>query len=563
MNKIYYKSIKILILIVITAFISVSCTKDFDDMNKNWRNPSGTEIGPLFNGVISSLQLTWNEQFYLNNEIFYPESELGALISDGWGNSSIGTENVWSNYYYSLANIRDLEERFDNYCKETGDTSICDIARAQLIVLKAYKTFKVTDMFGDIPYYDAGKIWRSSTSAEYLHPKFDSQEEIYKSLLTELVWARDILSSGQSVTSKGNEYLSVSNYDALLGGNLIKWAKFANTLILRHGLRCYEKDPDFAGPLLKEAYYKPIIDDMDGVCMWPSKMAFENTGVSWSFREHKNLRMGTTIWSRMSKSDDTTGKDIFDYRTYLFFDTNNGSESQLNMGNWVAFPQIRTASTPSEGGAPYSTNRDTKYSYKGKGCIYSPFNYYLTRDQYYIPEILVTYSDALFMKAEVMALNIVPMNQIELENNLIFQGIYQSFLFWTQMPKGATVWKYRYPAYANMIDNSSDIYTACQKMASEVNNHILETHDYNLSNSYPEIIYEQRWINLFRQPWEAWALARRTMLTPSTAEHAKLTSYRLEYPPTEIEYNYDAYIQEVAKMSKGDSRQTKVWWMTK
>ena len=44
--------------------LCLSCTKSFEDMNKNWKNPTGTEIGPLFNGVIRSLQLGWNEQFW-------------------------------------------------------------------------------------------------------------------------------------------------------------------------------------------------------------------------------------------------------------------------------------------------------------------------------------------------------------------------------------------------------------------------------------------------------------------------------------------------------------------
>lgn len=554
---------KLYLLLICLSITAVSCTKDFEQMNENWKSPKGTDIGPLFNGLISSLQLTWDEQFYLSNEVFYPETELGALISDGWGNTSIGTEAVWSNYYYALANVRDLESRFDELCGESNDTAICDLARAQVIILKAYKTFKVTDIFGDIPYTQAGRIWQpENDSVNYRKPKFDTQESIYKSLLNELVWARDVLSNATEQTPSGNDYLSLSSFDPLMYGSLAKWAKFANSLILRHGLRCYHKDPEFATPLLAEAFHMPIIDDMDGVCMWPSKLGYENTSVSWSFREHKNLRMGETIWEYMSTSYDTTGADIFDYRAYIFFDTNNGAESQPNMGNWVPFPQIRTSDTPSEGGAPYSTNRDVKYSLKGAACIYSPFNYYLTRDQKYIPEILMTYADALFMKAEVAALGIVNVSTTELGMNYFEQGIYQSFLFWTQMPIGATIWQYRYPAYAELMDNSSDVWAASTNMASRVSMGTYMKFGFPSSPAdYLPLIYAQRWINLLRQPWEAWALTRRTMGTPTTTDHAKLTSYRLTYPPTEIEYNYDEYDKQVAKMNMGDSRQTKVWWM--
>ena len=556
--------IKHIFVSIALVTLCLSCTESFEDMNKNWKNPTGTEIGPLFNGVIRSLQLGWNEQFYLSNEIYYSETELGALISDGWGNYSIGTEEMWSDYYYALANIRDLEDRFDEKCTSSGDAAICDVARAQVIVLKAYKTFKVTDVFGDIPYSQAGMIWRASNdSVDYKRPKFDTQESIYKSLLNELVWARDILNAGDVKTTSGNDYLSLREYDPLFWGDLTKWGKFANSLILRHGLRCYVKDPDFAAPLLADAYNKPVIDDASGVCLWPSRLGYEKSSTIWSFSEHKNLRMGTTVWENMSSDNDTLGSGIFDYRAYIFFDTNNGKETQPNMGNWVPFPQIRTSDTPPEGGSPYSTNRDVKYSLKGSACIYSPFNYYLVRDQKFIPEIMMTYSDVLFMKAEVAALGIVNVSLNEIKQNLFEEGIYQSFVFWTQMPAGASIWQYRYPAYATLVDNASDIYSACRQMASMVSNAVYGKYtDPSSGNDFLPLIYQQRWLNLFRQPWEAWALARRTHQTPTTIDHKKLTSNRLEYPPTEIEYNYDQYNTQTAKMQYGDTRQTKVWWMT-
>ena len=148
-----------ILIVCVLALIASSCTKKFEEMNQDPFSPTGTSVEALFNGVVSSLQLSGNEMFYLNNEIFYPETELGALISDAWGNSQIGTASVWSNYYSALSNMREIETRFDDYCTEMGDEHICDKARAQLAILRAYKTFKVTDIFGDMPYSEAGRIW--------------------------------------------------------------------------------------------------------------------------------------------------------------------------------------------------------------------------------------------------------------------------------------------------------------------------------------------------------------------------------------------------------------------
>ena len=142
------------ILLAATAVIALafsSCDKGFEEMNKNPMSPTGTDIGPLFNGVVQSLCLNSNEQFYLWNELFYAETELGALTSEAWGNTSIGVDAVWNNYYLALANIHDIYDRLDEMCETAEDTEIDDKVRAQLTVIEAFKTFKVTDMFGDIP----------------------------------------------------------------------------------------------------------------------------------------------------------------------------------------------------------------------------------------------------------------------------------------------------------------------------------------------------------------------------------------------------------------------------
>ena len=83
--------------------------------------------------------------------------------------------------------------------------------------------------------------------------------------------------------------------------------------------------------------------------------------------------------------------------------------------------------------------------------------------------------------------------------------------------------------------------------------------------AYLEFIYQQRWLDLFRQANEAWSLTRRTIgsgvTTPTTIDHQKLVTYRLPYPQSEVTYNYDNYNEQVKKMSHGDTRETKVWWM--
>lgn len=550
----------ILIAAIISGLLMTSCKK-FGDMNVNPMSPTGTDIGPLFNGVVSSLTYNGNEMFYLDNEIFYPETELGALKSEAWGNFQIGTQSVWDNYYYALANIRDIEKRFDENCK--NDPEICDKARAQLIVIKAFKTFKITDYFGDVPYSEAGKIWYNTTETSNRKPKFDTQESIYKSLLTDLVWAREILLENKALTDLGNEFYTLGSYDVLYNNTYEKWAKIANSLILKHALRMYDKDKNFAEPLLVEAYNKPVIDDYSagsgGFMLWPAKLNSGVGDVHWSFREHRNLRMGETVFAQMSSSNDTTGSGIFDPRVYIFFDTNH-------KGFWKGFPQVKDMSTPTEGGTPYQKTRDDNYAFKGPSCLFSPFNYYMIRDNGdqigFFPRILMSAAEVNFVLAELCARGIVDAPSMQIEEN-IRQGIYNSLLFWVQ-PHVANYdpkWKYTYPELQDMINN--DIYSFASSYASQIMNNLIYLNpDFHYTTEeYIKVIHQQRWLDLFRQPGEAWCLARRGMDTPTTTEHQKLTHKRLPYPPTEVTYNYENYQVQIGTMDNKDTKDIPVWWM--
>ena len=561
---------KKLVIISVALLGFFSCTKKFEEMNKDPFSPTGTTIEALFNGVVSSLQPNSNEIFYLQNEIFYPETELAALTSDAWGNSQIGTAAVWSNYYNSLSNIREIERRFDDYCAEKDDDSICDKARAQLMIVKGMKTLKVSDIFGDMPYTEAGRIWENADNQNYMKPKWDTQESIYKSVLQELAWARDILEKNAELTYKENAYYQMP-YDVLFNNNYKQWAELANSLILRHALRMYDKDPEFATPLLVDAYNYPYtsLNATGGVAtggayaLWPSVLG-TSWDINWAFREHKNLRMGETVWSCLSENNNMDGSGIFDYRTFIFFDTSHKNDS-LPLGAWHAFPQIRTATTPTEGGSPYAQSRDANYTFKGPACLFSPINYYLTRDEKYVPNIFVTYADVLFMKAEVGARGIggIVLGGMDLDM-MLFQAIYQSCLFWTHRPLNTSRWTYFYPQYTDYIANL-DIWAWSNNMASKIMNKVVWGNPDNDGSTafYLNVIYQQRWLNYFRQPHEAWALARRTWATPTTTNHAKLTSFRMEYPQNEVEYNNTNYNTQAASMSHGDTRETPVWWMTK
>ncbi|MCB0705130.1 MAG: SusD/RagB family nutrient-binding outer membrane lipoprotein [Saprospiraceae bacterium] len=521
------------ILLIFFLLGTISCEKGFEDINRNPFFPTQTDIGPLFNSVVESLKLGWNEQFYLHNETLYGVTQLAALTAETFQNITIGTEEVWSNYYSTLANIRELETRFDEY---GGEQEALQNVRAMVKTILAYKTFRVTDFFGDMPFFDAG---RGFQDIDLIKPAFDSQEEIYKFLLEDLKWVNDNINTLPfPTTSTGADYVSFAGFDNLFKNDMLKWQKFANSLRLRYALRMVEVDPGFANPIIKEILEGdlPLIEEGEDVGLYPADLDWLNESVHWSFREHKKLRMGSTIWNQLSETDATDGSGIYDPRAYIFFETNNN-------GEWAAFPQVPDDDTPASGGIPYQIHRDINYSLKGLGNIYSPFNYYLIRDEDYIPELIMTAAEINFIKAEIYLRGLGVAVDEDLAKSEYTLGVVNSMVFWQSIFMNTPIWQ-----------NAPQVLTEGQLFA--ITNHprinIFSATD-KLEN-----IYAQRWLDAFRQPWEAFALWRRTNATPREGDAPEF--YRFSYPPSEAENNPDNWSEQVGTMGE-DSPRVKVWWM--
>ncbi|MBL7821088.1 MAG: SusD/RagB family nutrient-binding outer membrane lipoprotein [Saprospiraceae bacterium] len=96
-------------------------------------------------------------------------------------------------------------------------------------IMKAYGIQTCVDLFGDIPYTEALK--GDISDGSILHPKYDNAKDvIYPALAAELIEAAKILHDGGAFRKPGTD-------DLVFGGDLAKWEKFANSLLLKLYLR--------------------------------------------------------------------------------------------------------------------------------------------------------------------------------------------------------------------------------------------------------------------------------------------------------------------------------------
>lgn len=215
----------------IVLLLSISaCTKDFEEINTN---PNAVEKGNIkVNYIFSKSQLDG-----LNNNYFFTNIlECGGMLqhyatykeASGVGDKYLNNEVYYSAYFsqaYPTA-INEVTIVINDLKNSPNDSNKLNIAR----IWKAYMYHRITDLYGDIPYFDATK---AGTSQIFL-PKYDSQEAIYKDLLKELDEAALALDASKPSFGKA---------DLIYDGDITKWKKFSYSLMLRLGLRLTKVDP--------------------------------------------------------------------------------------------------------------------------------------------------------------------------------------------------------------------------------------------------------------------------------------------------------------------------------
>ena len=118
-------------------------------------------------------------------------------------------------------------------------------------IWRAYIFHRLTDLYGDIPYFDAGKALADKNYG----PKYDTQQAIYADMLKELE---------ESIAAFDASKATFANADLMYGGDITKWKKFAYSLMLRLGMRLTEVDNAGAKAWIEKAIAGGVImEDAD------------------------------------------------------------------------------------------------------------------------------------------------------------------------------------------------------------------------------------------------------------------------------------------------------------
>jgi len=218
---------QIIIPVLVVIFALGACTKNFEELNTD---PNNLTDVPAIN--IFSHALYEGVDDFLGDDIWINHTYL-ACWSQQWCKVQYIDED---RYLWRVANINnfyevpyrqelmDLQVIIDKTAPDGKEENPPLYAAAR--IFKVWVFHQLTDMFGDIPYFEA---LQGNVAGSTVFPAYDSQESIYMDMLNELEEANTILSSPQ---------LDFGSGDLLYGGDPEAWQKFGNSLYLRLLNRC-------------------------------------------------------------------------------------------------------------------------------------------------------------------------------------------------------------------------------------------------------------------------------------------------------------------------------------
>lgn len=241
------KKILLNISAVAIVLFATACTKGFDEMNKDPNKVEEIDPGYLLTKVWMKYNGSPHEEQRGNLIMAGPLSGITQCAyrnGQGFdGNNDGYSEAKMSEMYRET--IKNASRLITVLREDQTQDNTAKLAIASITLQFQFQ--RITDLYGDIPYFEAGKGFETQN----FYPKYDSQELIYKSMVDTLKKYRDVLLStdAKPFSTTGDVfYGSLSE-----GGRKAAWARTANSLIMRLGMRAVAADESWAKETVVEA----------------------------------------------------------------------------------------------------------------------------------------------------------------------------------------------------------------------------------------------------------------------------------------------------------------------
>ncbi|MBK8505330.1 MAG: SusD/RagB family nutrient-binding outer membrane lipoprotein [Saprospiraceae bacterium] len=496
-------------VILLMLLFTASCDKGFDELNTNEVDPTSIDPAFILNNASLGLSHPGGSLVYdigIVQYIVSPNSGVltGANFNQDNRNS---TEGMWVDYYRTvIKHTRDVIAR-------TEDLPERNNLRQMARIVQAYAFMVLTDAYGDIPYLEGGKGFTD----QLVLPKYDTQQSIYPDLIKEL---REAVSS---LTAGGKSETS----EVFYGGDLEKWKRLGNSLLVRAGMRLSKVDPAQAQQIVSAAAAGIMQSNADNWVIKHDNNYRNGYGATLNGTEANNYYLVSSFVDFLKNSNDPRLSAI----ALRYVGAKSGPEQKVDIASREASVQV---------GMPMGHDNNSIQGVASNLGLASFYDF-SQADRSRVckvdaPLFLVTYAQTQLLLAEAA-----------------MRG-------WVS---GAADTYYMNGVRAHM-EQMAD-FDARSEIAAEDVDAYLAANPFDGGNGMQQI-NDQYWVASFLNGPEAWANFRRSgypQLAPNPFPSQDLSGEqfirRMTYPSAELGVN-TANVNEAIARQGPDILDTRVWW---
>lgn len=455
---------------------------------------------------LSSTAGYWDGDKYFNNPGY-----LSSYWDQDFGPVASGSNNENSNSA-PVTNLVDITYSLKN---DAAQVNLYNEAR----IFKVYLFQRLTDMYGDIPYTQAGLGYISGIT----EPVYDKQQAIYMDMLNQLDSAAAALST--SATTPGAS-------DLIYGGNVAQWQKFAYSEMVRIAMRMSKVDPTDAKTWVQKAVAGGVFaSNADNAILVHQAAAPNGAGSQVANGSGQVLGIIDATSAHLSQTFvnflNSTGDPRLPYLGTVIAD----ATVKTDMGDTTAAHQLGQPNGYDVNGG--ATDISTAPGYPGNQNKYSYVNRY-TFARGNAPTFFLTYSETELLLAEAAFRGWISGSAATYYANGVTAAMGQL----TQAGAGPS-------------DAIISAYVAAHPL---------------VTGSELEMINDQYWVASFMDETESWANWRRSnypKLTPinyiGNATGGNIPR-RYTYSTVEAATNGTNYAAAVSDLKNGDKMTSPVWW---
>jgi len=514
------------------AVLSITaCTKtDFKNAYPDPSKVNSTTVAKQFSGFLYSnigyIVPSYTEYFVVLRITLDPYTQATgfANAANQYIPGASATSGYWDSYYNFLAQYRELQKVYAQL--STADQAASRIYMVAATIFLYDETQKMVDLYGDIPFTEAGMLSTDGGNYSATYAKYDKAEDIYTKMLDDL---KGFSSELSSISLSAGTQATFKNQDLIYKGSITGWAKYCNSLRLR------------------------LLTRVSGVASFQSRAKSEIADIA---ANTNTLIASNSDNAQINVYTLGSGIDASGFRSGLEdWNGNLAGKAMIDHMNTNADPRLRVlfrAGDSAKGkyiGLDPTLDASTQNNLIANTSTLAIYNRTTTSRNKYFPGVLMNAAEVSYLLAEY---NLGAGNDAAAKT-AYETGIQQSIAYY-------------YAIRALSADNTDSIAGAATPSAAEITAYLaspgVSWSSATTAAAKLNLIATQKWLHFnVIQPFESWSETRRldapafTFWTDNSSIQ-KTPPHRWLYPTSENTYNTKNY----QAVQANDKLDTKIFW---